>query len=243
MTAASDTPKRLPILARLGLIILVMVVAAGSCFIGFWLTAPARPTEVESAEGLPYSFITVVLAVLGILGVGAGILLYVIVLSLNCFIRDVSRPFFSTFKTRVYLCQIVVPMPFILGLGLLVAIPISPFLRRMGIDSSIALLASVMGFLVVAQIPLMWLQIWAPVEKSLIRARLHALGVGAADLGRGWLIGISDPGASSLKKLTLVEDDMGMLWITTEALIYIGDTQWLAIRREQLQAIEQKADA
>jgi hypothetical protein len=61
---------------------------------------------------------------------------------------------------------------------------------------------------------------------------------------RGILMGISDPAKKSLGKLGVawVEDDIGMLWITPDELIYEGDEDEFRVRREQLVSIERAAN-
>ena len=56
-------------------------------------------------------------------------------------------------------------------------------------------------------------------------------------------VGISDPTKSSFRKMTLVEDDIGMLWFFPEAMMYRGDAQHFDIPRERFIAMERKADA
>jgi hypothetical protein len=55
-------------------------------------------------------------------------------------------------------------------------------------------------------------------------------------------MGISDPAFTSMAK-TLIEDDVGMLWIEQNELAYVGDNDEFCIRREQCHSIERAADA
>lgn len=243
MPAAQDSPKRLPIIARMGIVVLLVAAVLVFGVAGFWITRSPHDADIPADEPFSGPSFTAVLVVLGAMGIGASAVLYVIALSTNCFVRDLSRPCFERFKTRVYMCQIMVPLPAIIGLGLLVCIPVYPRLISAGLEPPMALIGPIIGTLALAQIPLFWIQLWAPVEKSLILGRMRAMGISACDLSQGWPIGISDPGQSTLKKLGLAEDDIGMLWITREALIYLGDMQLFEIRPEQLRTIGQKADA
>ncbi len=47
---------------------------------------------------------------------------------------------------------------------------------------------------------------------------------------------------SSFKKLTMVEEDIGALWVGPEQLVYWGDNDQFGITRDQLTEIERKAD-
>jgi hypothetical protein len=46
-----------------------------------------------------------------------------------------------------------------------------------------------------------------------------------------------------LKKLTVVEEDMGLLWIEPHALMYRGDAIDWDLARDQVIAVERRADA
>jgi hypothetical protein len=81
------------------------------------------------------------------------------------------------------------------------------------------------------------------LTRRLITRRLVARGLHPAQLQGAWLIGISDPQRSSFKKWTLVEDDIGALWIGGEQLIYWGDAKEFAIAPEQIVQLERRADA
>src|SRR4029079_18348942 len=114
---------------------------------------------------IPFHILAVGLGVLGVFGVIVGATLYTIVLKTRLFLGDLTRPFFDTFKTRVYLAQIIVLLPFLLGFGLLIAIPLSPLLRKASLDSSTAFAGAALGMVLLGQIPMIWFQIWAPLEQ------------------------------------------------------------------------------
>jgi hypothetical protein len=101
----------------------------------------------------------------------------------------------------------------------------------------------VLGCIGLMQIVLVWVLIWAPLEKGIIRKRLAAKSITAAQLSTGVFIGLSDPAKSSLKKFTCVEEDMGMLWFDTDQLIYWGDHEQFSVRRGELIEVERSLDA
>jgi len=114
----------------------------------------------------------------------------------------------------------------------------------MGLSSSPSFLLPMFGTFIVMQFLLMmWLQIWAPLEKRVIAARMAALGITPEQMQGGIPIGISDPTKSSFRKMTLVEEDIGVLWVFPEALMYRGESQKFDIPRERFTGMERKADA
>jgi len=62
-------------------------------------------------------------------------------------------------------------------------------------------------------------------------------------MAAGIPIGISNPNKSSLKKFTIIEEDLGMLWVTPDTLIYRGDTMGFDIGRSQMIEVERKVEA
>jgi hypothetical protein len=96
---------------------------------------------------------------------------------------------------------------------------------------------------IAAQIFFMWFGVWSPLETMVVRKRLTACGFTRDQLATGITIGISDPARNSLKKMTLVEEDLGMLWIGDDVLSYRGDGQSFDVPRGDLLAVERKADA
>jgi hypothetical protein len=171
-----------------------------------------------------------------------GAALYAIVLATRLFIFDFSRPVWVNFKNRWFLANILVPLPTLFGLSGLVAAIGTPVLVGLGVVQHTAFLALIFIPLILLQLFTTWLRIWLPVESRLARTRLRALGVEPARMERGILLGISDPSRTSLAK-GLIEDDIGMLWITPDELIYEGDNDEFRVRREQLLSIERVADA
>ena len=130
-----------------------------------------------------------------------------------------------------------------MGIGFGLSPFVSPVLEGFGIEAGTASMASVIGSVVLFSIAQMWFLIWAPLEKRMIIKRLLKRGLTREQLGTGFLIGLSDPASRGMKRFGAIEEDMGALWITPEQLIYWGDSEQFAIRREQVLAIERKADA
>jgi hypothetical protein len=137
-----------------------------------------------------------------------------------------------------------VPLPATFGIAGLVAAIGSPVLVRLGLDAEIAFLGLALVSFILLQLVTAWFSIWTPLVSRLTRARLRALGVEPARMERGILLGISDPAKKSLGRLGVawVEEDIGMLWITPDELIYEGDEDEFRVRREQLLSIERVAN-
>ncbi|HWX22246.1 MAG TPA: hypothetical protein VN578_20280 [Candidatus Binatia bacterium] len=184
----------------------------------------------------------VVNVILGGFFLVAGVVAYAVLLASNCFTFNFQHPVWAETKAKLYFANIVVLTAFGLGLGFGISPLIGPALSRSGVSGEVALLGPVMGALVVLQIARVFVLIWAPVERRLIRKRLQARGITAAQLDAAMLVGISDPTRSSFKKFASVEDDLGALWIGPEQLVYWGDTQQFGVTREQLVQSERKAD-
>lgn len=101
---------------------------------------------------------------------------------------------------------------------------------------------SFLAVLIPGQLLLTQLNIWNPIIRSLITRRVLALDTSPDDMRKGIFAGVSDPSVSSMKKFGLIEDDIGMLWLTPEFIRYRGDGQSFEIRREQLLKIERVTD-
>jgi hypothetical protein len=205
------------------------------------LALPASPIGHAGPSRAAIAF-SVVLAFLSVVALVAGLALYAIVLATRLFIFDFSRPVWLSFKNRWFVANILVPLPIGLGVGGLVSAMGSPFLINLGVGHETAFMVLFFVPIVLLQLLTIWLRIWMPVESRLARTRLRALGVEPARIDQGILLGISDPSRTSLAK-GLIEDDIGMLWITPDELVYEGDNDEFRVRREQLVSIEQVADA
>lgn len=243
MHDAPDSSKRLPVTARLGIIALLITVPLVGGLVGYRLVYPPGAVDEAPAQDPLYPFLLIVLMGLGFAGVVAGVGLYAVTLVSNCMLGDLAQPFFERLKRRLFLCKVIIPLPLYLGVGVILGALLSPFAAARGIRVQDTLLVCELAVIILGQFILMWVLLWAPLERRLITRRLTALGFLPADIARGRMIGISDPSKSTLRKLSIAEDDVGVLWITPDALVYIGDTKRFRITRPELLRIEQKADA
>jgi hypothetical protein len=213
-------------------------------WIAFWTwrhgNSPQAAPAAEPGSGI---FRAVFLFVIGGFFLAAGTGSYLVILATTCLTFDFSIPVFSAYKAKQYLAKIVVPTLISLGIGFMLSVVLEPVLRSVGVTGELAFVLPLFLALIPLQIAQMWISIWVPVIKKLIAKRLAGRGINASQLQSGILMGISDPGKSSFKKMTLIEDDIGALWITPDQLIYWGDTDQFAVSRDQLIQLERRADA
>ena len=151
-------------------------------------------------------------------------------------------PVWNDHKKVVYLAQIAVLALMTIGGGFLLAGPF-PSGEEMAGTPPWRIPAAFFGAFVFFQFLLYYVCLWTPVLLRVIRRRLAAKGVSPEDLERGIYMGISDPAKSSLKKMTMVEEDIGMLWLTPEAIVYRGDADDLRVEPAQFLGMTRKADA
>jgi hypothetical protein len=112
----------------------------------------------------------------------------------------------------------------------------------LGFSSVVGIAVPLCAVLIPGQFFLAWFNLWAPVEKSLIRRRLKAQGITDSQLDSGLYAWVSDPTRSSLRKFTVVEDDVGMLWFGPDSLAYRGDADGWDIPRSAVIGMVRKVD-
>ncbi|MHC4441121.1 MAG: hypothetical protein ACYTF1_15850 [Planctomycetota bacterium] len=227
----------------LGVLFIVMVIVVGGLF-GLWITGTFEYEDPSTVSEEPQDLIfSVVVFVFAFIAFAIGLAGYYLVLCTCCFTNDFSRPFFRSLKAKLYVANIVVSLFIVLGLALFVSVFIRPILLAAGISPLYSFMIPAFGAFFILNFVLMWFQIWAPLEKKVIARRLGALGIPLQYIQTGTYIGVSDPTKSSFKKMTLVEDDCGMLWVTPTTISYRGDTETFDIQRDQLIEVERRADA
>jgi hypothetical protein len=118
-----------------------------------------------------------------------------------------------------------------------------PLLLRLSIAPQIAIMAALFVPLIAAQFVMVWINVWGPLEPIVIRRRMRGRGLPDAAVATGRIIGTSDPSRSSVRRLSLVEDDFGVLWIGDDRLVYWGDVDAWEIPHGRVLAVERKANA
>jgi len=233
--------KRVAMFLFLGLVMLVSFTAA------FLLVRfLAGPRQVSEANEAPKGFAVIGYAVF-IFFVGCffsivGAATYAVTLKTRCFTFDFTKPFWNSFKKKLYLMHIVVTVLVGSGAAAFASMIFTPILTLAGLPFGISTIVPFLSVFFLIQFLTIWINIWQPLEKSIVQKRLAASGISQQDIDRGMYIGISDPAKSSFKKMTMVEEDVGMLWLVDQGLVYMGDAGSLRIRRDQLIDVERVVD-
>jgi len=236
--------KRVSPWKRVAVALILVVVVVVSFLVGSGLASrflgPPVPREPAGPRGA--AALVVLCLVLGVLLLGAALVGYGIAVATRCFTLDLRRPFLPGYKKKVWVANVLVSSAALAGLGLLACAFLGPLLLAMGLPVSVAAGVPFLIVLVAGQLALVWFGIWTPVSRALVRERLAAQGVERERIARATLVGIQDPARSSLRKLSLVADDAGGLWIEPEQLVYAGDSDRFTVRRDQLLEMTRAAD-
>jgi hypothetical protein len=146
-------------------------------------------------------------------------------------------------RVRFYIANIIIPVFAGLALGLCSAAFLTPILTSAGLSFAVALAIPCLGMFVISQLVLNYVSIWNPIQKAAVKKRMAAFGISQQNMQWGIHMGISDPAKSSLKKLTTIEEDVGMMWIKPDLIVYRGDADGFIIRRGLLAEIERLTDS
>ena len=239
---AFSFPKRMIGWLLLGLVIVVSI-ALGifASQMMFNNPQPGAAAQRTGSASMPAVAIILFMA-MGMFFSFVGMVSYAAVLATNCFTFRYDRPvWLKGFTLRLRLVNIIVPLFLLLGLGSLATVLFGSVLAIAGVPLKAAILIPFFCVLVPGQFFLAWFNIWAPMDKTLIRKRLSAIGIAPARMDGGFYAGISDPSVSSFRK-GLIEDDVGMIWLDADAIVYRGDARNLNIKRSQLLQIERVVD-
>ncbi|MCX6986293.1 MAG: hypothetical protein NT118_16335 [Lentisphaerae bacterium] len=239
---AFSFPKRMLGWLLLGLVITVSIaVGVFASQVLFHHPQPGAASAKTGLSGMP-AFAIILFIVMGMFFSFTGMISYAVVLATNCLTFKYDRPvWLKGFTLRLRLANIFVPLLLLLGIGSLATVLFGSILTIIGVPLQAAILIPFFCVLVPGQFLLAWFNIWMPIEKTLIRKRLSAIGIAPGRMNEGFYAGISDPSVSSFAK-GLIEDDVGMMWLDADAIVYQGDARRLEIKRGQLVQIERKVD-
>jgi hypothetical protein len=166
---------------------------------------------------------------------------YLLVVLTGCLTIDYARPVFKRSKPKLFVANIVVLFLLLMGATCLAyATLLVPF-KLLGLPLSPWVVALV-GTALVVNIVSIRVNIWAPLERRLVKQRQRALGTPEPEIAIGMCLGISDPAVSGWKR-AVMEDDVGMVWLEPDQLVYRGDADGFSCSRAQLAAIERVAAA
>lgn len=235
--------KKLSVFKRAGGFLLIIVVPFVFFFLGGKLFGLF--TSLEHIQGFSRAagFVSRVMLVGAFGALFATVSGYVATILTSCFTFDFTKPFFARFKKKLYFIHIIVAFSLSIAIGFFVSVPVSPVLARLGLPEPLPFIAPVLISLIIVQLILVWVNIWTPLDRAIVRKRAAELEIDPVSLENGIFVGVSDPDKSSFKKLTLVEDDVGVLWIESAQLVYRGDTENFELKRDSIVSIECKADA
>jgi hypothetical protein len=184
----------------------------------------------------------ILLLLIGAVCLGAGVATYFLMLITGCFTCDFTRPFWKAAKVKIFAANLIVFTGLVVGIGLIATAFLGSFLQGAGPSGSTSQLLVFCGVIVALQAFQVWIVIWAPVEKRLVIKRLMAQGLTREQLQSGLLIGLSNPASGFSKRFSAIEEDMGVLWIGQNELVYRGDDDHFAISRSDLIQVERRAD-
>jgi hypothetical protein len=215
-----------------------VAIVVGGGILGMALSQGTQaPQQNELAGGLG-----IFVMLLGGLSLFVGVSVYTLVLVSNCFISDFDRPFMPYIGKRLWTANLLVGLFLQLGGGLMLW-PMTARFAAQVLPPPLVIPVSFFGPIVLLQIIFVWFSVVSPLTPALIRRRLTAYGITEEQMAAAMPIGISDPNKSSLKKFTIIEEDLGMLWIGPDRLIYRGDAMGFDIERSQMMEVERKVDA
>jgi len=236
------TPHR-PSTLRIALTWAVMVaVIVGVVVAAFWWTHHQLAAKESAAATTGVVAFSIGSLDFGGFFLGLGLFFYLAAIVTGCFSFSFKRPIWKAAKVKLYFANIVVVVLLALGLGFLCAALLGPVLLKLGLDAWMARLLPVMVMVVAVQIMALWVLIWSPLEKWIVKRRLRVMGVSRAEIDSAALVGLSEPGSGFAKRFGMIEEDLGGLWLTPELLIYRGDGEQFGLAREQLAQMERRAD-
>jgi len=235
-----DVKKSLSPIKRLLGVCAFAVVIAGSIWIGHALATRVGSPGTAIASTGPLA--PILLMAIGFFLLVAGAVIYGLVVISGALTFRYDRPIFSGIKPRLWFANVIVGLFIQGGFAMVVGPPLMVLLAQV-LPETVAMPLSFFGPFLIAQLTMIWLQIWGPLERIVIGRRLLAMGIPRESLPNGVYLGLSDPNKNSFKKFTAVEEDVGVLWFGEDRLVYRGDARAWQVMRGQLLEIDRKADA
>jgi hypothetical protein len=178
----------------------------------------------------------------GLCALAWGIGGYLLVLYTTCFTFNFTRPVWNSIKAKKYITNIMVNVGFSVGIGLMLAVFLSPLLTAVGLPASQANLLVIMAVIIVFQLLQLWFLMWSPLETRIITKRLAAMGIPREQLSGAVLVGLSNPASGIVKRFGAIEEDMGALWIAPDRLAFRGDVEQFDLTRDMIAEIERRGD-
>jgi hypothetical protein len=184
----------------------------------------------------------IILGALGTAMIVAGIAVYGVVLLTGCFTFDYRRSFMRNFGRRVLAANVLTIGLTSNGISFIAAPFLTAVLWRIIPGAPAIEIGWFIPFVAATFSLLLWFHIWAPLDLMVIHRRMRALGVHAERIAMGVPIGTTDPDRKRRRFLAgMVEEDLGMLWLDAEQLLFFGDMGSWSITHDQLLSIDRLA--
>ena len=237
-----QTAKKMSPIKRIVIFALFIIWTSGIAVFFYWLAVSQTPPP-DPRQTAPETINMVLdFLFLGILSLAAAATAYFITFATQCFTFNYNKPIWKALRVRFYIANIIILVFTVLALGLCSAAVLTPILTAAGLSFAIALGIPFLGMFVISHLVLLYVSIWTPIQKAAVKKRMAAFGISQQNMQWGIHIGISDPAKSSLKKL-IIEEDIGMLWIKPDMIVYRGDADGFIVRRGLLAQIERLTDS
>lgn len=225
---------------------LFFAVAGGGILLGLLFVLAVFPqTFAENARRLhtdtPFQDM-IGLEIVGMVLVVFGALTYLTTIATNCFTFSFRHPVVQRIRPKLFVAKVGVAVLVQGGAASMLTAPVKVLLTLAHVSPQMAFWLPWIGFFVSLNVVFTWLIIWAPLGSRLVIRRLKVRGIAPVQLASGLCVGISDPAKSSVKKIGILADDIGMLWITPEVLAYRGDSDHFDVRPQDLVAMERSQD-
>lgn len=178
--------------------------------------------------------------VLGGLALVVAAALYGVATLTHCLTFDYSKPVWRSFRRRFVLAHLLLQVLLTFAAAFLFSAMVTVVAAMLGanLDSwFVGLLLAAVVVLILSHT----VNVWVPLDRSLLVKILTARGVAPAEIAGATYVGLSDPSRSSWRK-GVIEDDIGGLWLGTGALIYRGDGESFYVPRGDIVAVERDVD-
>jgi hypothetical protein len=227
--------------------VLMIVAVCGITTLFFLNGYHSPPPSADDADdtGAPHVgplFHLIFFLVLGFMALAGAIAVYTVLYATCNFTFNFKQPAWNAMKAKSYILNIIVTVGLSLGIGFIVAAIASPTLRSLGLSPGMADMGPLLVALIGVQFVQLWVLIWSPVERRFIHKRLAAQGITAEQLRGAVLVGLSNPASGLGKRFAAIEEDMGALWVSPEALAFRGDVESFDLTRDQVVDAERRGD-
>jgi hypothetical protein len=201
---------------------------------------PAVSISGNNEDFLAHSIVNIFVgAFFLVLGIGG----YVVAVLTQCLTTNFTAPVWPSLKVKIWFANLLVLLGVGLGVGFIAAAFLTPVLAEAGVSQELSTIIPVGCAVLGVQFFCAWFLIWAPLEKRAIEGRLLAMGLTPAQLQTGTYVGLSNPEERGVgKRFCAIEEDIGMMWVGPESLIYYGDGERMNITREVLVSVERQVD-